>query len=65
MSYVQSPKSKFLKVKCTACETEMIIFNHTKTAIFCSNEECNEAIATPLGGKAEIHAEIIEEMDDN
>ena len=60
---VPTPNSKFLKVKCTNCETEMIIFNHAKTEIHCKNEECGNLIASPAGGKALIEAEIIEVLE--
>ena len=63
MSLIPTPNSKFLKVKCNDCETEMIIFNHAKTTVICQNEKCDTVIAEPLGGKAEINAEIIEILD--
>ena len=65
MNLIPTPKSKFLKVKCTECEHEMIVFNHAKTNINCQNTECNALIAEPQGGKALINAEILEIMDEN
>lgn len=65
MNLVPTPQSKFVKVKCTDCEHEMIIFNHAKTSIICQNTECDTLIAEPQGGKALIHAEILEIIDEN
>ena len=65
MNLVPTPKSKFLKVKCTECEHEMTIFNHAKTIIICQNEECDAKIAEPQGGKALVHAEILEIIDED
>lgn len=65
MELIPKPKSKFFKVKCKACEHEMIIFNHSKTIIRCQGKDCDEIIATPQGGKAEINAEILETLDEN
>ncbi len=60
MSLIPTPKSKFLKIKCKSCENEMIIFNHAKTIVKCTN--CDEILVKPLGGKASINAEILEEL---
>ena len=52
--------SKYMKVKCK-CGTECVIFSHTTHKIECSG--CNEVIAEPQGGKANVLAKIIEELD--
>ncbi|MDH5404070.1 MAG: 30S ribosomal protein S27e [Candidatus Heimdallarchaeota archaeon] len=62
MELIPHPKSKFLRVKCNSCGNEMIIFNHAKTIVTCQNEKCDEILARPLGGKAEINAAVIEEL---
>ncbi|MHA2028057.1 MAG: 30S ribosomal protein S27e [Candidatus Kariarchaeaceae archaeon] len=60
MELVPQPNTKFVKVKCSECETETIVFNHAKTVVNCSSESCNEVLAQPRSGKAEIVGEIIE-----
>ncbi len=60
MSLIPTPTSKFMRVKCNECENEMIVFNHAKMIVKCQGKGCDEIIATPAGGKAEIHAEILE-----
>ena len=64
MELIRKPNSKFLKVKCTECEEEMIVFNHAKTKITCHGKNCNETIVEPSGGKAIIYGEIIEQLTD-
>ena len=49
-----------MRVKCNECENEMIVFNHAKMIVKCQGKGCDEVIATPAGGKAEVHAEILE-----
>ncbi len=63
MSYLQKPKSSFIKVKCNECEHEMIIFDHAKIKVNCKNESCDALIIEPQGGKGILHAEFIEKVD--
>ena len=53
------PRSRFLKVKCPKCDGEQIIFSHAKTVVRCLI--CDEILAVPRGGKAEIRAKVIGE----
>lgn len=52
--------SKYLKVKCK-CGNEQVIFSHATQKIDCS--QCKETIAEPKGGRANILAKIVEELD--
>lgn len=54
-------RSKFVKVKCPDCENEQIIFDRACTQIDCI--VCGSNLATPAGGKAQIKAEIISELE--
>jgi len=54
------PRSKFLKVKCKKCGYEQIVFSHASRKVYCL--VCGELIAEPTGGKAIIHAEVLEEL---
>ena len=49
--------SKFLKVECE-CGNKQIIFNKASTIVKCLM--CNKTLATPTGGKAEVHARVVE-----
>ncbi|MCW3135193.1 MAG: 30S ribosomal protein S27e [Methanophagales archaeon] len=51
-------RSKFLRVKCTDCENEQIVFDHASSSVKCN--VCGRTLVEPGGGKAEIKSEIIE-----
>ena len=52
------PKTKFIKVRCGKCKNEQIIFSNASTNIKCL--VCQEILAEPKGGKAEIKADVLE-----
>lgn len=49
------PKSKFLKVKCSKCKNEQIVFSKAAMAVKCL--VCSAALAEPTGGLARIKAD--------
>jgi small subunit ribosomal protein S27e len=55
------PKSRFLKVKCTDCENEQIIFGSASTPVSCL--VCGRTLAEPTGGKALIKTQIVEVLE--
>lgn len=55
------PKSKFLKVICSKCKNEQIIFNKAAMDVHCL--VCNSLLAESQGGKARIRAKIVQVMD--
>ena len=63
MELTSQPNSSFVKVKCSECSAETIVFNHAKTVVVCSAENCSEVLAQPSTGKAEILGEIVEVMN--
>ena len=58
MSKIPHPVTKFLKVKCSSCNNEQIIFDSAKIVVKC--DVCSEDLAQPRGGKAKILGEILE-----
>lgn len=54
---VPKPKSKFLKVTCSKCKNEQVIFNKASTYVKCL--VCGEELAEPNGGKAKIKAKVL------
>jgi len=52
------PLSKFIKVRCTKCKNEQIIFGKSSTEISCL--VCGKSIATPTGGKTRIKVKVVE-----
>ncbi|MCX8176575.1 MAG: 30S ribosomal protein S27e [Candidatus Bathyarchaeota archaeon] len=57
---IPRPRSRFLRVKCSECGNEQVIFNMASMRIPCS--VCGGILAEPSGGKAVIKGEVIEEL---
>ena len=55
------PESKFIKVKCKKCRNEQIIFNKAATVVKCL--VCDNVLAQPTGGRAEIKTSVLEELE--
>ena len=55
---VKETKSKFVKVRCTKCKNEQIIFGKSSSEIRCL--VCNEVLSKPSGGKSKVEARILE-----
>lgn len=55
------PSSKFIKVRCTKCKNEQIIFGKASSPIKCL--VCNCIIGEPTGGKTKIKAKILEILE--
>ena len=52
------PISKFIRVKCTKCKNEQIIFGKVSTIVECL--VCSKLLAEPTGGKSKIKSKILE-----
>lgn len=50
--------NKFIKVRCTKCKNEQIIFGRSSTDVKCL--VCGTSLANPTGGKAKIKTKVIE-----
>lgn len=57
---IPKPRSTFLRVKCPKCANEQIVFEETSSYVKCT--VCDELLAQPTGGKAEIRAEILQPL---
>lgn len=53
--------SRFIKVRCSKCKNEQIIFGKPVTRITCL--VCNSVLAEPTGGKGKIKARILEVLE--
>ena len=51
----------FLRVACPSCEHEQVVFDRAATAVSCAS--CNELLAEPTGGVAELHATVVEAVE--
>jgi len=48
----------FLRVRCSDCGNEQVIFSHASSVVKCL--VCSKTLAIPRGGKTEIKTSIIE-----
>ncbi|MDP6845706.1 MAG: 30S ribosomal protein S27e [Candidatus Nanoarchaeia archaeon] len=60
MANLKVTESKFLKVKCSKCKNEQIIFEKAAGDVTCS--VCKELLAKSTGGKAKLIAKVIKEL---
>lgn len=51
----------FLKVKCSDCENEQVVFQKASSTVNCA--VCGTTLATPTGGKATIEHDIVETVE--
>ena len=58
---IPKPKTKFLKVKCSACGNEQTIFSNANNDVKCL--ACNNILAESKGGKVKLRAKIVKELD--
>ena len=54
-------KGKFIKVKCSKCKNEQIVFGKISSQVTCL--VCGKRIAEPTGGKAKVKARILEVLE--
>ena len=54
-------KSKFLKVRCSKCKNEQIIFGNVSTVVPCL--VCSKEVAYPTGGKSKLSARVLEVLE--
>ncbi|GBE55338.1 30S ribosomal protein S27e [archaeon BMS3Bbin15] len=58
---ISNPRSRFLKVKCSDCGNEQVMFGSASTRITC--QVCGKTLAEPTGGKAKILTKIISVLE--
>lgn len=55
---VKEPESKFLKISCSECENEQVVFNKPSKQAECL--KCGEILCEPTGGMGKIKTKIEE-----
>lgn len=58
---VPEPQSSFVKVRCTKCKNEQILFGSASSVVKCL--VCDNELARPTGGNAEILAQVLEVLE--
>lgn len=53
---IPKPRSVFLRVKCSKCGNEQLIFSNAVNKITCN--VCGETLAEPSGGRAKINGDV-------
>ena len=51
----------FIRAECNECGNQQVIFSRPSNEVECL--VCSEVLAHPTGGKAELDAEIVEELE--
>lgn len=54
---IPGPRSLFLRVRCSDCGNEQVVFSHATTIIHCN--VCGSTLAEPSTGKATIKGEVV------
>ena len=58
---VPRPKTKFLKVKCSGCGNEQIIFNAASSKVKCL--VCNQILAESGASRINLKAKVVKELE--
>ena len=58
MKEVKKSDSKFLKVTCSKCKNEQVIFNKSTSNVKCL--VCGSELAEATGGKAKIKSKVVQ-----
>ena len=56
-----NPTSKFIKVRCSKCKNEQIIFGKAAKTVKCL--VCDEVLGNSTGGKTNVEARILEVLE--
>lgn len=57
----ENPNSKFIKLRCSKCKNEQIIFGKAASKVECL--VCGKLLAGPSGGKTIVKARILEVLE--
>jgi len=55
-SLIPRPRSRFLRIRCTECGNEQVLFDSATIEVHCN--VCGSILAEPTGGKVKIKGEI-------
>jgi len=61
MRKLQEHSSKFIKVRCSGCKNEQVIFGKPSSKVNCL--VCNAILVEPTGGKGKIKTQILEVLE--
>ncbi|MFH2021177.1 MAG: 30S ribosomal protein S27e [archaeon] len=55
------PTSKFIKIRCSKCKNEQVVFGKAAMEIKCL--VCGKTVAEPTGGKIRVKARVLEVLE--
>jgi len=58
---MREPDSKFIKVRCTKCKNEQVLFGKASSRVNCL--VCGKEMAAPSGGKTKVKARVLEVLE--
>lgn len=61
MNKITEPSSRFIKVRCSKCKNEQIVFGKPSTKIPCL--VCASILSEPTGGKGKVKARVLEVLE--
>lgn len=61
MVEIKEPKGKFIRVKCSKCKNEQVVFGKCATTINCL--VCGKPMCEPTGGKSRLKARVLEVLE--
>ena len=57
----KEPISKFIKIRCSKCKNEQIVFGKASTKVLCL--VCGKVLIEPTGGKSRVKDRILEVLE--
>jgi small subunit ribosomal protein S27e len=57
----QGPRSSFIKVKCTDCDSEQVTFNKASHRVNC--QVCGATLVEPNGGVSEVKGKFVAKLE--
>jgi len=57
----ESSNSKFVKLRCTKCKNEQVVFGKASSKVACL--VCGKELAEPTGGKTKVKSRILEVLE--
>jgi len=58
---MEQPKSKFIKVRCSKCKNEQVIFGNASRNVPCL--VCSKELVYSTGGKSKISGRVLEVLE--
>ncbi len=58
---IKEPTSKFIKIRCSKCKNEQIVFGKSTSVVKCL--VCGRILTEPTGGKSRVKSRILEVLE--